>query len=292
VSTESIASPPTTTPRVEHCSSCGATLAPEQRYCLECGERCVPMSSVLAGGTGAPSGTSAAAAPPGSSPTSPHGAGADGAQPQRSSALTVIAGVGVLLLAMGVGVLIGRSSIGKQSTPPAQVIDVGGAGTSTLGSSGGSEATFSSDWPAGSKGFTVQLQTLPSSSSVSAVEAAKSAATAKGAKSVGALKAEEFSSLTASGYVIYSGDYPTRSAAQVALTPLKKSFPVATVVEVSNKSSGSSASGSGSSGSGSSGGVGSSLSHPAPPSVLQPTKGKSGKSFEEKSKNLPDVVGT
>jgi hypothetical protein len=55
---------------------------------------------------------------------------------------------------------------------------------------------------------------------------------------------------------------------------------------VSNSESSSSTKGSGSSG------VGSSESHPAPPSVLNSLKGTKGKNYEEKSKNLPDVVET
>ncbi|HMD52282.1 MAG TPA: SPOR domain-containing protein, partial [Solirubrobacteraceae bacterium] len=131
-----------------------------------------------------------------------------------------------------------------------------------------------------------QLQTLPvSGTSVSAVESAKSAATAKGAKAVGALKSEEFSSLTTGNYVIYSGDYHKKAEAEKALTALKKSFPTATVVQVSNG-------GSGSSSEGSSGGVGSSEAHPAPPTVLESLKGTKGKSYEERSKALPNVVST
>jgi hypothetical protein len=36
--------------------------------------------------------------------------------------------------------------------------------------------------------------------------------------------------------------------------------------------------------------VGSSEAHPAPPSVLEGLSKSKGKSYEEKSKNLPDVV--
>ncbi|MHB8233850.1 MAG: hypothetical protein ACYDHT_04280, partial [Solirubrobacteraceae bacterium] len=66
VSSESIASQPPPG-AAETCSSCGAPLAGDQRYCLECGERHVPMSSLLAGGARqAP--TQAAAPGPGSAP--------------------------------------------------------------------------------------------------------------------------------------------------------------------------------------------------------------------------------
>ena len=85
----------------------------------------------------------------------------------------MIAGVGVLLLAMGVGVLIGRAGAGGGHAAPAQVITVGGATSGPA--AGGSEAAFAGDWPAGTNGYTVQLQTLPvSGTTVAAVAAAKS----------------------------------------------------------------------------------------------------------------------
>jgi uncharacterized membrane protein YgcG len=247
------------------------------------------MSSVLLGGS--PPRTDANSSPPASPPPTPGARAPDGAGPQRNSTLTVIAGVGVLLLAMGVGVLIGRAGAPKQSAAPAQVITLASPGST---GSAGSEATFTGDWPAGTSGYTVQLQTLAQSgTTVSAVEAAKSAAGAKGAKAVGALKSEEFSSLTAGEYVIYSGVYHKKAEAEKALGALKKSFPGAKVISVSN---GGSSSGGGSSssseGSSSSGGAGSNENHPAPPSVLKSLKGAKGKSYEEKSKNLPDVVET
>ncbi|HLH14563.1 MAG TPA: hypothetical protein VKV16_07210 [Solirubrobacteraceae bacterium] len=294
LSSESIASTSPSQPAtIVSCAACGAPLASDQRYCLECGERRMPMSSLLLG-----SASAGAAQPPRApaiAPPAPAASAPGGEDPSRGNVLTVIAGVGVLLLAVGVGVLIGRSGATKQAAAPAPVISVSSAGTSTAGSSG--EASFTSDWPAETSGYTVQLQTLAQSgTTVSAIEAAKSAATAKGAKSVGALKSEEFSSLTPGSYVIYSGVYHQRKEAEKALASLKKSFPGAQVVKVSN--------GGGSSGSTttqaketeppttSPGGVGTSESKPAPPSVLNSLKGARGKSYEEKSKSLPDVVET
>lgn len=263
-------------------------MAADQRYCLECGEPRVPRSSFLLAGPP----PAAPAQPPASPPSTPPGGSGTpsaGAPASRNNTLTVIAGVGVLLLAMGVGVLIGRSGDSKQSAAPAQVISVASTPAGGSGAASTAEASFTGDWPAGTKGYTVQLQTLPASSSASSVESAKSAASAKGAQSVGALKAEEFSSLTSSGYVIYSGVYHSRGDAEKALGGLKKSFPGAKVIEVSN--GGGSSSGSGGSAS-SSGAAGSSESHPAPPTVLNTLKSAKGKSYEEKSKNLPDVVET
>ncbi len=245
------------------------------------------MSSVLLGEPQQRRDAPAPAAGPPASPP-PVGATPAGGAPQRSNTLTVIAGVGVLLLAMGVGVLIGRAGSSKPGAAPTQVITLASP-TSSGTSTGSGEASFTGDWPSGTSGYTVQLQTLPQAgTAVSAVEAAKSSASAKGAKAVGALKSEEFSSLTAGSYVIYSGVYHKKPEAEKALGGLKKSFPGAKVIKVSNGESGSSGGAAGSS----SGGVGSSESHPAPPSVLEKLKGAKGKSYEEKSKNLPDVVET
>jgi hypothetical protein len=285
VSTESIARPSRPDAPSASCASCGAPLAQDQRYCLECGERQVPTSSVLLAGP------PTAAGPPGASDRSKMG---PPGQPSRStdsswdrgSALTVIAGVGVLLLAMGVGVLIGRAGNSKTTAAP-QVISVASTPTGTS-STARSEAPLADDWPPGKAGFTVQLKTLAKSgTTVSAVEAAETQASAKGAKGVGALKSEDFSSLSAGSYVIYSGVYDKKAQAERALPGLKKSFPGASVIKVSNPSSSSS-----SHGSNTSSGAGSSLSHPAPPSVVESLKKVKGKNYEERSKNLPDVIST
>ncbi len=293
VSSESIASPPQPVGAPEPCRGCGAPLADDQRYCLECGERRTPMSSVLLGGP--PASAASPQGPPREPPRMP--AAPDDAG--RGSGATVIAGVGVLLLAMGIGVLIGRSGGGgKQATTPApQVITVSsGTGSAGTNTSASEASAFSDDWPSGTSGYTVQLQTLPvTGTQTSAVEAAKSAASAKGAKGVGALKSEDFSSLTAGNYVIYAGVDHKRSEAQKALAGLKKSFPGASVVKVSNGSaSEASSSGAGSSGSPAAGGSGSgaSESHPAPPAAAEGLNKAKGKSYEEKSKNLPNVIST
>ncbi len=259
------------------------------------------LSSVLLGGPPlrSESEPGASASPPARPPDSAIAPGPD--DRARGNALTVIAGVGVLLLAMGVGVLIGRSSASTK-TPAPQVITVGSVGSASTGSSSGSEpstASFRSDWPSGTPGYTVQLQTLPQSSTqVSAVEAAKTAASAKGAKSVGALESEEFSSLGGTNYVIYSGVYHKRPEAQNALQGLKKSFPGATVIKVSNGGGSSGSSSHESStpseqgGTSHHSGVGYTLAKPAPPAVVKKESTKKGKGYEQESKNLPNVIST
>jgi hypothetical protein len=248
------------------------------------------MSSVLLAGRPVrehPGPSSAGPPPPTVAPPSvPLGQGG----PERSNTLTVIAGVGVLLLAMGVGVLIGRSGATSKSSPaPPQVVTVA-AGPAASAPGAAAEPSFTDDWPAGTSGYTVELRKLTQAgTTVSAVEAAKAAASAKGATAVGALKSEDFSSLAAGSYLIYSGVYHNKAEAEKALGGLKKSFPAASVIHVSNASSGASSSPASSS---SGGGAGSSESHPAPPSVLKNLNTVKGKSYEEKSKNLPDVVET
>jgi hypothetical protein len=262
-------------------------MAADQRYCLECGARRTELSSVLLGGP--PRSQATAPAMP---PVPPAPFGEHRASWQRNNTLTVIAGVGVLMLAMGVGVLIGRAGGSKPAQGAAQVITVGAPAAGATTPAAATES-FTGDWPSATTGYTVQLQTLPQTGTqVSAVQAAKAAAGAKGAKAVGALKSEEFSSLPSGNYVIYSGVYHKKSEAQKALGGLRKSFPGASVISVSNGAAGGTSSpAGGATGAGSSPGAGNNLNNPAPPTVLEskPTKGQS---YEQKSKNLPNVIST
>ncbi len=123
---------------------------------------------------------------------------------QRGNVLTLIASIGVLLLAMGVGVLIGRSGGSSSSGAAApQIVTVPAAATGAAG--------------------TTTTPTTPEASSA----AKAGAAAAAGAKH----KAKES-------------------------------------------------------------GVGATPSKPAPPTVLKNLRTGSGQSYEQKSKNLPNVVST
>jgi hypothetical protein len=99
-------------------------MAIDQRYCVECGER------RTGGGLRDSLPRTQPVAPP---PAKPR-------RPVLSANSTVIAGIATLLLAMGVGVLIGRSgndTPAKAATP--QVVTVS-AGTGTTNTSGASTA--------------------------------------------------------------------------------------------------------------------------------------------------------
>jgi hypothetical protein len=134
--------------------------------------------------------------------------------PRPGNTTAVIAGVGVLLLSMGVGVLIGRSSVAgsKAVAVPAQVISVSSTGASSGTGAGQASAPTS----------TTPSTTTPSSAKPSSTHATKK-----------------------------------------------------------SSSSGSS-----------SGGVGQNLSKPAPPTVLNQLHKSRGQSYEQKSKNLPNVIST
>ena len=130
--------PPTIAPGGEPCPGCGTSLAGDQRYCLQCGTRRgdarLPFRDALAG------------RPPGGYIERVIERYAPEPVPEARTGLTFLAGLACLLLALGVGVLIGRS--GQSTATPAkaaapQVIQVGGgaAATTTPTTTDGAGAT-------------------------------------------------------------------------------------------------------------------------------------------------------
>ena len=105
----------------EQCSACGAAMASDQRYCVECGQRRGPARVASLDGLAQRS----QATPPTQRPPR---------RARTSINSTLIAGIGTLLLAMGVGVLIGRSGNSTSAKAlPAQVVTVQGSGTAGTG---------------------------------------------------------------------------------------------------------------------------------------------------------------
>lgn len=103
-------------PTSDRCGSCGTPLAGDQRYCVECGER-----------RGAARFTLPVPVPV---RATEHVRTSTRRGPVIGASGALIAGVATLLLAMGVGVLIGNSgkspSASAGGTPPVQVVTVGG----------------------------------------------------------------------------------------------------------------------------------------------------------------------
>lgn len=218
----------------EPCPSCRAPLASDQRYCLNCGRRRtgarVPYADLLAGR--APDEVLKPIAPPPPPPPAP------ARRPFPSTAVVAVA-AGASALVLAVGVLLGAATGDDQprqvqAAAPVQkppVINV------TAGAAAPTEETFVSDWPEGDEGWTVKLSSVSKDTGqVADVTAAKTAAEGKGATDVGALDSDDWASLDAGEYVIYSGVFTGKSAkadAKAALKKLKADFPDAELVEVS-----------------------------------------------------------
>ena len=129
----------------EPCEECGAPLAIDQRYCLNCGSRRgeprVDYRRVMAaGGSEAP--TSQPPQPPGEAEPPKAGRGERDFAP-----LAAVAGIAVLGLMLLVGVLIGKGNAPAASTGTPQVVRVPAAEGTAEASSGGSEGGSSE--PAG-----------------------------------------------------------------------------------------------------------------------------------------------
>lgn len=220
----------------EPCPGCGAPLASDQRYCLNCGRRRagarVPYADLLAGR--APDEVLTPVAPPPPPPPPPE-------KRTFPPAQIAIAAAALTALVLGIGVLLGAATGSDEpkqlAAAPVQKPTVVNVTAPTVAPAATTEIAFVSDWPEGEEGWTVQLQTLDKATvQVADVASAKTTATGQGATEVGALDSDEWPSLDAGLYVVYSGVFTgkdAKSQAQAAAKKLKKDFPDAKAVEVS-----------------------------------------------------------
>ena len=206
----------------EPCASCGAPLATDQRYCLSCGmrrgEARVPFMALLEGGT-RPEPEPVPVASPAQRPFEPTSVGI---------------AVGVVVLLLGFGTFMG-TLLARLDDPQRMAVAGTGNGPGTaLAAAGPSTAgPFTSDWPKGTEGFTVQLKALKKdSTNAEGVAGAKGQATAEGAKEVGALDSDGYPSLDKGNYLVYSGVFEEKKDADVRLVELQDRFPEAKVVRV------------------------------------------------------------
>jgi hypothetical protein len=278
----------------EACAECGSPLAADQRYCLNCGTRRGDPRLDYAQHLKNENGGNGAEGPP-RGPGDP-----DSKQPGSGRDWTPFVLVGLVAalgMMLAIGVLIGKGGSGGSDQASAPVVQVTGTGTDTGSGTNlpTANTSFKSDWPSGKDGYTVELGTLPKQGTTAdQVAAQTSDATSKGATDVGALDTDDYGSLPAGNYLIYSGVYDNKADATKALKSLKSNFPDAKVVQVSTKA----AAGGGkvvAAKSGSdltSGNAGSNATVKASDSALQDLQNQSGQNYADASKHLPNNVAT
>jgi hypothetical protein len=137
----------------ESCPNCGARMAADQRYCLNCGHRRgdprLPFMDavVFMESMNAPGGTAGTPPPP---PPAQSG----GSNRWNANA-ALIAGVATLVLAIGVGFLIGRSGHENNGAPAGggevKVVQIGGGGGEVEAAGEESTATTGTEKNGGSK---------------------------------------------------------------------------------------------------------------------------------------------
>jgi hypothetical protein len=135
VSHEPRTAPPAPGP-TEPCRDCGANLAADQRYCVNCGKRRGEPRLDFRQHLPAAAAPTNGHAPP---PAPPPGDPAPGDQrPQRDfTPLAAAGGIAVLGLMLLVGVLIGRGDGEQAAPPPTQILRVPAGGEDETTASGG-----------------------------------------------------------------------------------------------------------------------------------------------------------
>ena len=210
-----------------NCEECGAPLDEKQRYCVSCGARRRDAS----GPTSRYFATAARRTRRGPGKA----AGTSGA---RAAAVLFFV---VLPIAVAIGVLVGKGNGGNDDGDLAAAIrslQASGGGNTALASTAAA-APITSDFTL-DKGYTVELKTLPvDGTDQAAVDAAKKAATDQGAADVGIISTSEFTvapAPPANTYVLYSGQFESKSEATRALGKLTGKFKDAQVVSVKRSS--------------------------------------------------------
>jgi hypothetical protein len=231
----------------EACDQCGAPVDAAQRYCVVCGTRRKhaydPAAQFLSGAT---SRARAAATSVRSS----------GARRRRSFGLGTAAVLAAIPLAVAAGVLVGRSGnsadqklLAALRAQKPTVVNVGQASDTAAATTATTAAPvstsvatkLSSDFSL-TRGYAVALQTLAAGATQATVTGVEQAVRAKGATAVGLISQSDFKltpSPPAGDYVIYSGQYKSKAAADAALGKLAGRFPGANVIAVQSSASSS-----------------------------------------------------
>ena len=137
------------------CSSCGSALSPDQRYCLSCGTRRsganLHFQQILSADSTAQTAVDGASA----------AVAGGGAAKSTNSSMPALASIACLLLALGVGVLIGKSGSGSSSATTDQGASAAPAADGAAESAAKkSVKSSSSDTPAASTAANPALKKL------------------------------------------------------------------------------------------------------------------------------------
>ncbi|MEZ0284369.1 MAG: zinc ribbon domain-containing protein [Thermoleophilia bacterium] len=229
-------------PPVPRCEVCGAELEPDQTYCLECGAPTPLAPRLRRGGR-------ALALLAGAIVILGIGAGAlayavasddDGSSPAGSSATTATAPTGGATVvpppltgplppdtsvtsptapattAPGTGTATGFETVTGPTTTSPPATETQPTETEPPDSGGGS-----SDWPAGETAWTAILSSVRSESDA---RAAKSRLASSG-EPAGVLFSSDYPGLRPGYWVLFSGSYPSESAAEAQASALSGRFP-------------------------------------------------------------------
>lgn len=257
------------------CRSCGAELATDQRYCVNCGARRADPRVDYQQHLGAGQNGNGAAPAPGVVVPATAPVGDDPGATRAISPLGAAVAVGLLLIAVLLGAVIGK---GNGSSDKAPVL----VGSAQSGSSTNVSAQLTDEW-GGSSGWTIQVTAVSKDGAdVAQVNQTKSDVQAKGASDVGVLDSDLYPSLEPAQWVVFAGRYDSKAQASKALGQIQGDFPDAKVVEVSTDAAGAS---------GKDSGAGSSDSKATNP-ALSDLQSSSPEDYSKKSKKLPDTVGT
>ncbi|MEA2167671.1 MAG: hypothetical protein QOF76_971 [Solirubrobacteraceae bacterium] len=281
----------------EPCDTCAAPLDADQRFCVVCGTNrrhpADPVSQYLS-----------AARRPAPAAVAP-------VAPRRSDGWPILAALALVPIAAAAGVLVGRSGSDKadpnlvaalraQQAALAKSAAAGPATAVVADTGAGGGGQIASDFDL-SKGFVVELKTLPKTADQDAVDAAQAAAKKDGAKDLGILAPGDFTLKPAAAggaYVLYSGEFKTKGEATKALGKLKKPFPKAVVVAVATPKGGKGASAA-PDGESLKGTVDEDTKIQAHPTqqqkdegaqVVQEIQSKVGKDYVEQQQQLPDTI--
>jgi SPOR domain len=207
-------------PSAGECPRCGTPYAPRQEYCLECGLR-LPITGGVVGAL--------ASAWRRHLPYYP----GDWIWP-------VLVALVIAVVAAVVAIVATRDSGGGKTIVATTTQGPVGSTVTTVGPTGPTTSVGTTttsppppppppppnkvlDWPAGTTGYTVVLNSLPTvSGRAQAVRLAKAALHA-GLQNVGVLDSSRYSSLHPGYYVVFSGIFKSQAAAQGALSNARSS---------------------------------------------------------------------